>query len=213
MMRKATSTATSVRSEQNPVARYLLASMIITSQSRCHYCMVPDTIRQPSHAHSHIGYLMSLKNTNPLHPPLFQRQVLSVLCFGRCLRRNSHQRMSYIISCLLGVRRWVAPLLRQLIQALLRPPMNPSLWSILWEMLKSVRCLPCLKSCPRLRPRTSIFVSKKIENIWEAMIVWYLRPWPSGPRQEPLLRHLREVRGLHRSWSPRQLNLTSCMTQ
>ena len=63
-----------------------------------------------SHAHSHIGYLMSLKNTNPLPPPLFQRQVLFVSCFGRCLPQNSHRYMLYMIPCLLGVRR-VVPLL------------------------------------------------------------------------------------------------------
>ena len=60
-----------------------------------------------SHAHSHIGYLMSLKNTNPLPPPLFQRQVLFISCFGHCLPQNSHLYMLYMIPCLLGVRQVV----------------------------------------------------------------------------------------------------------
>jgi len=63
-----------------------------------------------SHSHSHIGYLMSLKNTNPRPPPLFQWQVLFVSCFGRCLPQNNHRYMLYMIPYLLGVRR-VVPLL------------------------------------------------------------------------------------------------------
>ena len=82
------------------------------------YATVPlnDTYHY-SHAHSHIDYLMSLKNMNPLPPPLFQQQVLFVSCFSRCLPQNSYQYMLYMIPCLLGVR-WVVPLLWWLIQVL-----------------------------------------------------------------------------------------------
>jgi len=75
------------------------------------YATAPlNDTHQSNHAHSRIGYLMNLKNTNPLPPPLFQRQVLFVSCFGRCLPQNSHQYVLYMIFCLLGVRR-VVPLL------------------------------------------------------------------------------------------------------